>query len=313
MMILYRELFEVPTAIHPYSRYDALPNELEKLTLADCKAWHKQHMTPKNAVLIAAGDVDIDAFAAAAEKAFGTWKGDAPERPRFSEPQPESERHLYLVDRPGSGQSQVLVGRLGPERQTPDWPSLAVLNQVLGGGVAGRLFLDVREKRSLAYSTGSSIEEPAHSPVPIVLSAGTQTDKAPQAVQALLDNLERMSMSPPSPAEIEIASRYLSDSFLFKTETAGALADMTAKLSVLSLPDSYYDDYRKAVRATDGPTAQAKAGKFFAGDRVVIVVAGDAAKLSERLTHFAKVIIIDPQKGFTPGRMLPKNAAQPLN
>ncbi|HYP88251.1 MAG TPA: pitrilysin family protein, partial [Polyangiaceae bacterium] len=312
-MILYRELFETPSQVHPYSRFDALPADLKKLTLADCKAWHKQHMTPKNAVLIASGDVDADVLAKAAERAFAGWQGEKPEPPRFSEPMPEAERHLYLVDRPGSGQAQVMVGRLGPERQTPDWPSLAVLNQVLGGGVAGRLFLDVREKRSLAYSTGSSIEEPAHSPVPIVLSAGTQTAKAPQAVQALLENLERMGQSPPTPAEIETASRYLSDSFLFKTETAGALADMTAKLSVLSLPDDYYDQYRKAVRTIDGATAVAQAGKFFHDDHVVIVVAGDAQKLAQPLTHFAKVIVVDPQKGFAPGKMLPMNAAEPLN
>jgi predicted Zn-dependent peptidase len=312
-MILYRELFEVPTAIHPYSRYDALPEQLQKLTLADCKAWHKQHMTPKNAVLVAAGDIDIDSFAKAAERAFSGWQGEKPEPPNFPEPMPEAERHLYLVDRPSSGQAQVLVARLGPERQTPDWPSLAVLNQVLGGGVAGRLFLDVREKRSLAYSTGSSIEEPAHSPVPIVLSAGTQTAKAPQTVQALLENLERMSKNPPTAAEVEIAARYLSDSFLFKTETAGALADMTAKLSVLSLPDDYYDQYRKAVRSIQGPAAEAAAGKFFTTDHVVLVVAGDAEKLSQRLTHFAKVIIIDPQKGFAPGRMLPFNPSQSLD
>jgi zinc protease len=312
-MILYRELFDVPTAIHPYSRYSPLPAELSKLTLADCKAWHKAHMTPKNALLIAAGDVDPDEFAKTAERAFAGWQGEKPEAPRFTEPMPDSERHLYLVDRPGSGQAQVMVGRLGPTRQTQDWPSLAVLNQVLGGGVAGRLFLDVREKRSLAYSTGSSLEEPAHSPVPIVLSAGTQTNKAPQAVQALLDNLQRMGQSPPTPAEIETASRYLSDSFLFKTETVGALADMTAKLSVLSLPDDYFDVYRKAVRTIDGPTAVAKAGKFFSTDQVVVVVAGDAEKLAQRLTHFSKVIIIDPQKAFAPGRMLPMNAAQPLD
>lgn len=311
-MILYRELFEVPTAIHPYSRFDALPAELEKLTLGDCKAWHRQHMTPHNAVLVAAGDVDPESFVKAAEKVFGAWKGDKPEAPRFIEPQPEEERRLYLVDRPGSGQSQVLVGKLGPTRQTPDWPSLALMNQVLGGGVAGRLFLDVREQRSLAYSTGSSIEEPAHSPVPIVLSAGTQTDKAPHAVQALLDNLERMGTHPPSAAEIETASRFLSDSFLFRTETVGALADMTAKLSVLSLPDDYYDTYRKAVRELDGAAAVAKAGKFFTTERVVIVVAGDAEKLAQRLTRFAKVVVVDPQNGFTPGALLPMNASQPL-
>jgi predicted Zn-dependent peptidase len=122
-----------------------------------------------------------------------------------------------------------------------------------------------------------------------------------------------MSQSPPTPAEIEMASRYLSDSFLFKTETVGALADMTAKLSVLSLPDSYYDDYRKAVRSTDGPTAVANAGKFFNTDHVVIVVAGDAEKLAQRLTHFSKVIVVDPQKAFTPGRMLPANPSQALD
>jgi len=312
-MILYRELFDVPTAIHPYSRYQALPEDLSKLTLADCKAWHKQHMTPKNAVLIASGDVDIDSFAKTVERAFAGWQGEKPEQPRFSEPMPDPERHLYLVDRPGSGQAQVMVGRLGPERQTKDWPSLAILNQVLGGGVAGRLFLDVREKRSLAYSTGSSLDEVAHGPVPIILSAGTQTNKAPHTVQALLDNLQRMGQSPPTAAEIETASRYLSDSFLFKTETVGALADMTAKLSVLSLPDSYYDDYRKAVRSTDGPTAVANAGKFFGTNQVVIVVAGDAEKLAQRLTHFSKVIVIDPQKAFAPGRMLPANPSQGLD
>ena len=312
-MILYRELFEMPTAIHPYARFDALPSDLQKLTLGDCKAWHKDHMTPKNALLIAAGDVDPDAFAKAAERAFVGWQGEKPEAPNFSAPMPDSERHLFLVDRPGSGQAQVMVGRLGPERQTPDWPSLAVLNQVLGGGVSGRLFLDVREKRSLAYSTGSSVEEPAHSPVPIVLSAGTQTNKAPEAVQALLDNLERMGNSPPTPAEIETATRYLSDSFLFKTETAGALADMTAKLGVLSLPDDYFDEYRKAVRSIDGATAVAKAGKFFSNDHIVVVVAGDAEKLAQRLTHFAKVIVIDPQKAFAPGKMWPANPAQSLD
>ncbi len=312
-MILYRELFEVPTSIHPYSRYSALPSELQKLTLADCKAWHQRHMTPKNAVLIASGDIDAEQLAKSVEKAFAGWKGEKPEAPRFSDPMPEAERHLYLVDRPASGQSLVMVGRLGPQRQTADFPSLAVLNQVLGGGVAGRLFLDVREKRSLAYSTGSSVVETAHSPMPIVLSAGTQTDKAPQAVQALLDNLERMGKNPPSSAEVETATRYLSDSFLFLTETAGAVADMTAKLSVLSLPDSYYDEYRKAVRNIEADKASANAGKFFSTDKVVIVVAGDAAKLKQRLTHFAKVIVVDPQKSFTPGQMLPLNPAQSLD
>ena len=110
----------------------------------------------------------------------------------------------------------------------------------------GRVDVLVNNAGQLAF--GSFLDETAHSPVPVVLSAGTQTDKAPQTVQALLENLQRIGQTAPSTAEIETATRYLSDSFLFRTETVGALADMTAKLSVLSLPDDYFDEYRKAVR-----------------------------------------------------------------
>ncbi|HEY2404504.1 MAG TPA: pitrilysin family protein, partial [Polyangiaceae bacterium] len=239
-MVLYRELFDLPTAVHPYSHYDAKPSELEKLKLSDCKSWVKANVTPQNAVLVVAGDVDDATAEAAAKRVFAGWKGERPEAPRFSAPVGEAETMLWLVDRPGSPQSQIYVAGLGPERANPSWPALAASNQVLGGGVAGRLFLDVREKRSLAYSTGSSLEEPAHGPVPMVLSAGTQTAKTGLAVQALLENLAKMVSGAPTDAEVEMASRYLSDSFLFRTETLGAVADLTVKLAVLGLPDDYY-------------------------------------------------------------------------
>ena len=199
---------------------------------------------PKNATLVVAGDVDPAAAEAAAKRVFSSWKGARPSGQSFNTPLPPQERMVWLVDRPHSAQSQIYVAGLGPERSTPAWPALAATNQILGGGVAGRLFLDVREKRSLAYGTGSSLEEPAHSPVPIVLSAGTQTAKTGLALQALLENLDKIASAPPTDAEVGMASRYLSDSFLFRTETLGAVADLTVKLAVLGLPDDYFDDYR---------------------------------------------------------------------
>lgn len=55
------------------------------------------------------------------------------------------------------------------------------------------------------------------------------------------------------------------------------------------------------------------AGKFFKDDRIVMVVAGDAGKLAQRLTRFAKVVIVDPQNAFAPGKMLPFNPSQGLD
>jgi predicted Zn-dependent peptidase len=311
-MVLYRELFDLPTAVHPYAHYDAKPSELDKLTLASCKRWYQSNVTPENAALVIAGDVDPSAAEAAVKRVFSSWKGGKPSGPTFNQPLPQTERTVWLVDRPHSAQSQIYVAGLGPERSTSAWPALAASNQILGGGVAGRLFLDVREKRSLAYGTGSSLEEPAHSPVPIVLSAGTQTAKTGLALQALLENLQKIASAPPSDAEVGMASRYLSDSFLFRTETLGAVADLTVKLAVLGLPDDYFDVYRSALRKLDNASVYEAAQKYFNFKNPVMVVAGDAARIALPLSHFAKVVVIDPEHDFQPGRSLPFDDAQSL-
>ena len=311
-MVLYRELFDLPTAVHPYAHYDAKPSELNKLTLASCRRWYQTNVTPENATLIIAGDVDTKTAEAAAKRVFSSWKGPKPSGQTYNAPVPPETRTVWLVDRPHSAQSQIYVAGLGPERSTPLWPALAATNQILGGGVAGRLFLDVREKRSLAYGTGSSLEEPARSPVPIVLSAGTQTAKTGLAMQALLDNLDKISSAPPTAAEVGMASRYLSDSFLFRTETLGAVADLTAKLAILGLPDDYFDTYRAAIRKLDNGSVYEAAQKYFNIKNPVLVVAGDAERIAKPLSHFAKVVIIDPENDFQPGKTLPFDPTQPL-
>ena len=311
-MVLYRELFDLPTAIHPYAHYDAKPSELSKLTLASCRRWYQSNVTPRNATLVIAGDVEPATAEAAAKRVFANWKGEKPNDLTFNTPVAPNERTVWLVDRPHSAQSQIYVAGLGPERSTEDWPALAATNQILGGGVAGRLFLDVREKRSLAYGTGSSVEEPARSPVPIVLSAGTQTAKTGLAMQALLENLDKIASAPPTDAEVGMASRYLSDSFLFRTETLGAVADLTVKLAVLGLPDDYFDTYRSDVRKLDNKTVFGAAQKYFKIKNPVLVVAGDAARIAKPLSHFARVVVIDPERDFQPGKTLPLDATQPL-
>ena len=307
-MALYRELFELPTSLHPYARYDALPEELEAIKLADAKAWHKKHVTPENAVLFVAGDVETAAVEQAAARWFGAWKGPRPDVESFATPHRSSSLELFVVDRPGSTQSQVYVGVLGPERKSPEYAGLRAANQVLGGGVAGRLFLDVREVRSLAYNTGSFVDELANGPMPLVLSAGTQTAKTADAVQALLEHVDKIGSAEPTANELEIASRYLSDSFLFRMETAGALAALAANLRILGLPDDAYDEYRKAVRELSPEAVRRVASRYYRRDAAVVVVAGDAAEITKPLTRFATVKVLDPQRGFVVRQTLPKDA-----
>jgi zinc protease len=304
-MVLYRELFQVPTGVHPYAHYDSTAKELEALRLEDCKKWHAREVTPKNAFLVVAGDIDAKTAADETRRAFGKWAGERAETPVFTAPLAKKALEIFIADRPASPQAEVYVATLGPERTSPDWPALRTGNQILGGGVAGRLFLDVREKRSLAYRTRSSVESLAQGPVPIVLSAGTQTAKAGLTLEALLQHFEGLGKTVPTEDETAIATRYLSDVFLVGVDTVGTIAGMTADLGVLGLPADYYDTYRAAVRSIKGDAVLALSKQFFQPVRAVVVIAGDAARLGKPLSHFGPVHVVDPEAGFVTKSTLP--------
>jgi predicted Zn-dependent peptidase len=307
-MVLWSKLYELPSAVHPYSRYDALPRDIDAIRLEDCRAWHKREFSPKNALLVLSGDVDPEEASEQAKRTFGAWTGQAPEAPSFTAPLSPGAIAVYLVDRPSSPQAEVYVATLGPERTSVEWPVLRVTTQILGGGVASRLFLDVREKRSLAYRTRAAAEQVAHGPVPIILSAGTQTAKAGVAAQALLEHFDALSKSAPTDEELDIATRFLSDVFLVGVDTVATIATMSADLAVYGLSNDWYDGYRAAVRDVKGPAVFGLSQQYFKPQKAMLVVAGDAARLGKPLSHFGAVRIVDAEHGFVVKTTIPQDA-----
>lgn len=303
-MVLYRELFAVPTGAHPYARYDVTPSELAELRVTQCRQWHERHFVPANAALVLAGDVTPEEARSAVDSTFAQWQGATPQTIAYPRPLNADRLTVKLIDRAGSAQADIRIGLLAVERRSPQWAALKAANQILGGGVAGRLFLDVREKRSLAYRTGSVLRELAHGPVPEVLVAGTRTEKAPLTVGALLDHLDRIGAAPPEPDEAAIASRYLADSMLIDFETVGSLSALSSRLFVLGLPPTYYDSYRTALRTLDVAEVFAAVDGRFDRARATVVVAGDADRLAQPLSRFGPVRVIDAEGGFKVKRTL---------
>jgi zinc protease len=302
--LLHRELYHLRSGSHPYARSDALPSELQRLQLGDCRGWHERYVVPSNASLIVVGDVTPGQVRASVERWFAGWHGEKAPAPPFVLPLPPVGPRVFIADRPGSAQSQIEIGMLGPPRQSAEWPALATANQILGGGVSSRLFLDVRERRSLAYSARSTLEEVAVGPVPVVLSAGTQTAKTAESVRALLADLSELATRAPAADEVERAQTFLADRFLFQLENVGSLAKLTADLDVLGLPPDYYDSYRQALRALQVPGVAAAATQFLER-QPMIVVAGDAVLLAQKLASFGPVTVFDPEHEFAVKQTLP--------
>jgi zinc protease len=311
-MVLYRELFSLPTDRHPYASYDTTPVDLAKITVQDCRTMHRRFFVPKNTVVVVAGDVTPAEAKAAVEKAFAAYRGGEPPVVSFSQPNPPERLKITLVDRPKSSQSDVFVGALGPERSDKSWAAFAVSNQVLGGGPSGRLFHEIREKQSLAYNASSSIHELGHAPSLLIGYVGTQTPKTGLALKGLLAELERLGTTTPTGDEVSAATRYLGDVLAIRLETIGAVADEVSRLRGLNLPDDYNDVYRKELRDITPAFAGKVASEYVRRGHHIVVVAGDAGVIGPMLSRFGEVKVVDPTRNFDRVRTIPMDPNAPL-
>jgi zinc protease len=140
---------------HPGSYVVPPEKVLTALTRADLERYHKAHYTPNNGIVLAYGDFTLKSLVQQLESAFGDWqKGDAR---TISLPalQPPTKARVLLIDRPASVQTSLWVGGLGIERRSDDYFALLVMNHILGGGPASRLFLNLREDKGYTYGVYS--------------------------------------------------------------------------------------------------------------------------------------------------------------
>ncbi|QQR90322.1 MAG: insulinase family protein [Myxococcales bacterium] len=287
-----REFYKALYGDHPYAHIDTNEQALETISREDLIRWHREHVLPNNAFLVAVGDLDQESFSKLASSSFKNWKKrDLPKMATF-DPKRRQNRQVFVVDRPESVQSVIYWGNLSIERSNQDYIPLLVANQVLGGSAAARLFMDLREKRSLTYGAYSRFDERAGL-APFKVSAAVRTEVTGQAMDAFAEHLHRITTEPVPDDELQNAERLLSDSFPLQLETYGSIADLVSELRLFGLPDHYWDSYRGKIRDVSVEQAQQAAQHYITPDRGVIVVVGKAADIAQDLRRFGKVTVLD--------------------
>lgn len=279
---------------HPYSRVDTTREAIEKLSRRDLVRWHREHFVAKNSFLVVVGDVSPEQVNAAATKDFGRWRSGKRYAPSYGAPPQREARSIIVVDRPGSVQSVIYIGNLAIARSDPGWVPLLVANQVLGGSAASRLFMDLREKRSLTYGAYSAIGERVEIG-PFVAYASVRTEVTKEAVGAFLDHLDVITKEQAATEELLNAKRYLSDSFPLRIDTPVKLAELVVELRTFGLPDDYWDTFRKSIGGTDATQALSAAQAHIRPEEALIVVVGQAADFAESLRAYGPVTVVSPE------------------
>ena len=158
------------------------------ITPADLRGFMERGYAPERIVVALAGRLDPEEAVQAVSAHFGDLPAREP-LPVVPAPPPGPLRTKRLAKR--GEQAHLCIGWRGVPQEHPDKFALDMLNAVLGEGMSSRLFLELREKRALAYdvhSYASNFIDAGH----VVIYAGVAPARAAEALEAALDEVARL-------------------------------------------------------------------------------------------------------------------------
>jgi len=273
---------------HPYHIVAPDLATLEAITPTLLRAEHARRFRPEGALLVVVGAVAPQPTIDAAARLFGDWKGRG-EPPAATPPAPaEVERQILVLDRPGSIQSEIRVGRPTVPARDPDHFPLLVANTVFGGAFTSRLTENIREDKGYTYTPGSSADTYRQGGL-LGVSAAVRTEVTGAALLEIFYELDRMGVTDVSAEELARARRYQSGLFVLTNQINGAVAATLAGNWVEGLPRTAIAEFVPRVNAVTAEQVRAAGRRFLSSRSQVVVIGGDAGAVVPQVEQFGRV------------------------
>jgi zinc protease len=250
-----------------------------RMTRADLVRYHQAWFKPNNATLLVVGDTTLASLKPLLEKAFGSWQpGEVPQKKVAEVAQPD-KTVIYLVDRPGALQSDIVGAQLAPPRNSPDAVALNLLNDVFGGTFSSRLNMNLREDKHWSYGVGSSLVAAVGQRI-LYSGSPVQTDKTAPALRELASEYLDIAGSRPIGAqEMKAAQDNETLGLAGAFETVAQLSNGYATILQYRLPADYYNTYTDKVLALGPAELNALASRTVLPKQQLWIVVGDMSKI----------------------------------
>ncbi len=275
---------------HPYARQEPTLDSIDRFSRSAMQAFRDRLLAPNNSVLVLLGALPPRRQTLELIRAnFSDWK----RRPLPSGPArrfPRPRRSIVLLNRPGSVQADIRIGRVAVNRSSPDYFPLLVANNILGGGASSRLFMNIRERKGYAYDAHSALMPMRDAGLASVITQVRNAALA-AALHALLTEMSRLGRRSVTATELAAAKNYLAGVFVIRLETQDGLAGQLAGVKLMGLPLGFLEKYTSRVRGVTPERLQATAARHFNPEAAAIVVVGDAAQIGKQLEEFGTLTV----------------------
>jgi predicted Zn-dependent peptidase len=273
-----RRSFVMPTA-----------ESVKSLTREALVAHYQRIYRPDGGRITVLGDTRARDITPKLEAMLAEWKGAGTKPPELALPGIIKGRTVVMVDRPNSVQTAFYLGNRAFDRCSPDYIPAQVMNRVLGGGPASRLFRNIREAKGYTYGISSGFSASRYMNI-FQLQTSVRTEVTGDALREMLQEFADIRNRQVPVDELENAKRALVASFALSTENqATALSNATTLRDYTCLPADYWDTYPEKIAAVTAADVQRVAQKYVPLDDLVIVAVGDGAKIRSVLAEFGTI------------------------
>ncbi len=250
------------------------------ITRADVVDFHAEHVHPEGATVVVAGDltgVDVEALLTST---LGTWSTSGRTRAvdRAPAPRAADAARVVLVDRPGSVQSEILIGGPGPDRHEDSWAPYPVLAYVIGGAPNARIDQVLREEKGYTYGIRSGFR-PRQVGSAFTVAGSVRADSTVDSLRLLAEILQGANAGF-SEEETRAGVDFMSLTAPGRYDTADAIADETAGLAGDELPLTFTSDTIMAMRELTAADLD-RAWRHGVTPEWTIVIVGDASLYRE--------------------------------
>lgn len=246
------------------------PETVRKFDGAGLRSRFKKWFAPDHIVVTAAGHITHEQVLRLVEKEFGNLKA---ENAREEDPVPTTAAPILLETKRDLEQVHLCVGvpslPIAHERRF----GIAVLNNLLGGGMSSRLFQNIREKHGLAYAVFSELT-PYSDTGMLSVYAGTAKETIGQVLDMTIAEFRAMKESPVSGEELLRAKNHLKGSLMLSLESTSSRMSNLARQELYFHRFSTLDEILASIEAVTGEEVQALAREFFQPQRIAATVLG---------------------------------------
>ncbi len=296
-----RELLKLIYKGSAYGRYPTIET-VTSITIDDVKKFYAKYFVPQNVMLGITGDYDESAIISKLEKVFKGWKGQTPRYPPVAPVTEKFEGGVYLAVKK-IPQSVIRMGHLAGRKTDPDYQTLRVMDDILGGGgFSSRLVKSVRVDRGLAYSVWAYTIGGRRELGRFMAGAETKASSTGQVIGLIKSEIERIRTEPVTDEELKMAKDSIINSFIFVFDRPAKIMGQRMIIDYYGYPKDYLETYRDKVMAVTKEDIMRVAAKRLHPDGLKIVIIGDPEKFDMALSRFGKVTELKLESHGAPRR-----------